>query len=355
MHGVDVGHRRRDVGQHRRSGDAGERAPVETEGGEPRPLDEVVDAHGAVPAHREQAEARGDQHDRRAVDAEVQAEDEEGIEAGGDDRAGERGVHRALGVADAAQDRGEGHADAQEHRGRQDHAQVGRAHRQRLAARAEEREDLVGERHRGEAEDARDRGGEQQSRGGDAPGTGAIAGTERARYQRAERDRHADVHRDQQEDHLRGVADRRREVGVAQPRDVEQGEEVDEEHRDQTGRARRRHHQHVAQRGPPGEGAEILTGNGDERGRAGASRVRGARCDVHRRASTLRRGRRTQERSRAWITLMRRMTTVTTRMVTKQKVTTRTIMPGTAMAGSATPTRLRRSAQPSRSPWPSTL
>ena len=136
VHRVDVGDRRRDVGENRRPGDGGERAPVEPQGGEPGPCDEVVDPHRAVPADRQQAEPRGDQHDRRAVDAEVQAEDEDRIEAGGDDGAGERRVHRALGVADAAQDRREGHADAQEHRGRQDHAQVGRAHRERLAARA---------------------------------------------------------------------------------------------------------------------------------------------------------------------------------------------------------------------------
>ena len=148
------------------------------------------------------------------------------------------------------------------------------------------------EGHRGESEAARDQGGEHEAGGGDAPGTGAVAGTERPRHQRAERDRHADVHRDQQEDHLRGVADRRRQVGVAEPRDVEQGEEIDEEHGDEPGRARRRHHQHVAQRRPAREGAEVLSGHGG-RGRAGG--VGWAGHDVHRRASTLRSRRRTHD------------------------------------------------------------
>ncbi len=77
--------RRRHVGHNRRETDRHDRTKVTTGGLEFRPSDQIVRADRAMPADREQHNARDDRRPGCAVDPEPETEDEQGIEKGGGD------------------------------------------------------------------------------------------------------------------------------------------------------------------------------------------------------------------------------------------------------------------------------
>ncbi len=61
-----------------------------------------MDPDGAPPADEREDQARNDEADGGAVDADPQSEDQQRIEDGCDDRTGERHVHRPVGVTHTA-------------------------------------------------------------------------------------------------------------------------------------------------------------------------------------------------------------------------------------------------------------
>ena len=74
----------------------------------------------------------------------------------------------------------------------------------------------MAERQRHQAERAGNERDVNEPRRRDAAGSCAVASAECSRDERTDGDRQADVHRDQQECELRGIADSRREIGVAE-------------------------------------------------------------------------------------------------------------------------------------------
>lgn len=193
--------------------------------------------------HDDAAEHGGD---GGAVEAEVEAEDEDRVEDGGGDAAAQRDVHGAPGITDAAQDARGAHAERHQWQGWQDDLQEARGECERLAGRAEQCQQRAQERPGGERE-AKRRGADEDQRGtAHARGFLALAAPDGARHQRARGDRQADRDRDGEEQQGRGEADRGREFLHAEQRDVEQVERIDDEDGDQPDRARAGHHHDVA-------------------------------------------------------------------------------------------------------------
>ena len=102
------------------------------------------------------------------------------------------------------------------------------------------------QRQRGEGEHERDRRHEHERGGREPPRFLAPPRAERARDQRGARDGDADPERHREEQHRAGIADRGRKLLLAEQRDVEQVEEIDDEDRHQADRAGRGHHHDMA-------------------------------------------------------------------------------------------------------------
>ena len=170
-----------------------------------------------------------------------------------DERPGQRHEHRPAGVPDRAQQPRQRHAEREGHVGRQGDPKIGAGDVEGFSPRAEHVQQRAGEGHRHYGHDGADQGRVQQARGGEAAGGGPVAAAERARHECRDGDGEADVDRDRIEQDLRGEADRRLELRSAEPRHIEEGQEVDDEDRQRADRAGAGHDQRVPQDRPFGE------------------------------------------------------------------------------------------------------
>ena len=228
------------------SGDGVHRPGIGQDIVEAREGDEVVDADGAVQADHGEEEARHDGGEGGPVGAETEAEDEERVERHRHDRAGQGDVHGALGVADGAQDARQAHAERQEDvRGQGDPEEpLGDA--RRLGARAEPIEER---RREGEEHGGHDERGDahvEARRAGEPARPRPLAGAERPRDEGADGDHQPDIDGGGEEQDDGGEAHARRQGRVAEPGDVDERQEVDEEDGDEPDGAGRRHDGDVA-------------------------------------------------------------------------------------------------------------
>ena len=184
------------------------------------------------------------------IDAQPQAEDQDRIGDGGRDGAKQRRVHGAACIADGAQHARQRHAGRKQDIGRQGDQQEMIGDRQRLAACAQQGEEIAAEGNGKERGRRRDDAGLHEARGREPLRPRAVSGTQRAGDQRADGDGEPDVDRDEEEQDLRRKTDARRQLFIMQPRDVEKRQEIDEENRDKADRACRCHHQHMLQDRP---------------------------------------------------------------------------------------------------------
>ena len=244
-----------------------------------RPADEIVDADRAVEAEAEHDQARQHDRPRGAVDAETEAEDQQRIGEDGGDGAGQRHVHRAPRVADRAQHARQRHGERERDIGRDGDGEEAAGDRRRLAARVQQQiERRVAQQQHDDRQRGRHDAGDRQAGGGEAARALPVAGAERARHGRRNGDGEADRHRQRDELQLAGVADRRLQVLRAEPRDPEQRQEVDGEHRHQADRAGRGHHRDVAHGRAAREYGRVVAGGGGGGHAAdlkGAGRARG--------------------------------------------------------------------------------
>ena len=236
----------REVGRDRRQRHAEHRPRIGQQRTPHRP------AQNPVPLHREQAEqGRGAtrQHgaDRGSLEAEMQHEDQQRIQAGQQTRRPQGDGHRAARIADRAQQRRASHVERDQRQERRDDRDVDRGRPQHRAARPETVQDRVQQQHGAEADQQHDRTHDHQRRRGDATCLFAAPGADPARHHGAEADRHADRDRHLHVGHGAGERDRGGQRAIAQQRDVEQVEEVDREHREQPERAGAGHHHGMAQ------------------------------------------------------------------------------------------------------------
>ena len=109
-HRIGRADRRGEIGHDRGKTDRHDRPEVAARGAEARRRHHVVHPHRAVPADDGQAKPRDDRRPCRAIDPEPQPEYQRRIENGGDDRAGQRHIHRPPRVADRAQHARQRHA-----------------------------------------------------------------------------------------------------------------------------------------------------------------------------------------------------------------------------------------------------
>ena len=186
--------------------------------------------------------------DGGAVGAEPEAEDQERIEHRGDDRRRQRDVHGALGVADGAQHAREAHAERHQHvRGQRDPEEaLGDAAASRRSRRAARRSSGRSGRstsattQRRRAPCAAQRGAGEPARPARSP---APSARETSAPTAIISPTLIEIARNRTMVARPTPAVRRR---IAEPGDVEQRQEVDDEDGDEADRARRRHHDDVA-------------------------------------------------------------------------------------------------------------
>ena len=176
--------------------------------------------------------ARYHGRDRRAVDAEPEAEDQERVEHGRDDAARQRHIHGALGVADRPQDAREPHAERHERRSTAARS-TGSAARPAASRRSRQGASRI---ERQQRQERRALTAAPASTMCDAGRAGEPARVARARAAPSARDtsapigdHQADIDRDGEEQHDRGKPDAGRQARLAEPGNVEQRQEVDDE------------------------------------------------------------------------------------------------------------------------------
>jgi hypothetical protein len=98
-----VANRRRDLGHQCRQPDRQERTDLAPMTGSRRHGDKIVDSQQRVEADADQGKARDHRGDRRAVDAQIEAEDEHRIQHRCQRAGAKRHIHGPLGVAHGAQ------------------------------------------------------------------------------------------------------------------------------------------------------------------------------------------------------------------------------------------------------------
>ena len=177
----------------------------------------------------------------------MQREDEDRVEHRGHDAARERHIHGAPGVAGRAQQPREAHAEAEQRRARQQDGEIAPGERVRASAGADDAEQRVQQRQAAEAEQRAGEARIEQARGREAPRILAPAGPEGAGDERRRGDRDAERDRGHEEEERRGEADRGGKLLLAEPRDVEEIGEIDDEDGHQAHRAGRRHDHDMAQ------------------------------------------------------------------------------------------------------------
>ena len=198
-----------------------------------------------IEAGEERASIGDHRRDRRALEAEAEAEDEERVEHGDDRRDDESDVHRPPRVAEPAQDEAERHRGGDEDEARNQRPQIVLRQPQCLAVGAEQPQERFRSDGDGERDDERNRRRERRRVRREVTRRLDAAGADVSRHVHGRRDAAADRQRQVCESDGAGKADRRGDLRAPEKAEEEEIGQIDEEHRHEAERAGEGHHRHV--------------------------------------------------------------------------------------------------------------